>query len=123
MHHADDMLARITAKRLKQHLEASRFVLMKRPSRVPSPHCLSVKRFTSRLRAYRRWGRHSIRGNRLRMPENLLPDGAVLGVLAARAQDRARKKILEELLVSDREPTQKHFLVLIGRWQFGRGLR
>jgi hypothetical protein len=33
VHHADDMLARITAERLVQHLEASGFVLMKRPPR------------------------------------------------------------------------------------------
>ena len=29
--HADDMMARITAERLVQHLEASGFVVMKRP--------------------------------------------------------------------------------------------
>ena len=32
-HHADDMMARITAERLEQHLEASGFVLMKGPPR------------------------------------------------------------------------------------------
>jgi hypothetical protein len=31
VHHADDMMARITAERLVRHLEASGFVLMKRP--------------------------------------------------------------------------------------------
>ena len=33
VHHADDMMARITADRLVQHLEASGFVLMKGPPR------------------------------------------------------------------------------------------
>jgi hypothetical protein len=33
VHHADDMMARITAERLEQHLEASGFVLMKGPPR------------------------------------------------------------------------------------------
>jgi hypothetical protein len=32
--HADDMMARITAERLVQHLEASGFVLMKGPPRA-----------------------------------------------------------------------------------------
>jgi hypothetical protein len=31
VHHADDMMARITAERLVRHLEASGFVLMKKP--------------------------------------------------------------------------------------------
>jgi hypothetical protein len=31
VHHADDMMARITAERLVQHLEASGFVVLKRP--------------------------------------------------------------------------------------------
>ena len=31
VHHADDMMARITAVRLVRHLEQSGFVLMKRP--------------------------------------------------------------------------------------------
>ena len=34
VHHADDMMARITAERLVQHLEASGFVLMKGPPRL-----------------------------------------------------------------------------------------
>jgi hypothetical protein len=34
VYHADDMMARITAERLVQHLEASGFVLMKGPPRV-----------------------------------------------------------------------------------------
>jgi hypothetical protein len=33
VHHADDAMARITADRLMQHLEASGFVLMKGPPR------------------------------------------------------------------------------------------
>jgi hypothetical protein len=33
VHHADDAMARITADRLVRHLEASGFVLMKRPPR------------------------------------------------------------------------------------------
>ena len=33
VHHADDVMARITAERLVRHLEQSGFVLMKRPSR------------------------------------------------------------------------------------------
>ncbi|MFL5281684.1 MAG: hypothetical protein ACJ8AW_12005 [Rhodopila sp.] len=44
VHHADNMLARITADRLVQHLEASGFVVMRRPaagapttSRMPAP--------------------------------------------------------------------------------------
>jgi hypothetical protein len=36
VHHADDMMAKITAERLVKHLEASGFVLMKRPP-IPSP--------------------------------------------------------------------------------------
>ena len=31
VHHADDMMARITAERLVRHLERSGYVLMKRP--------------------------------------------------------------------------------------------
>ena len=34
VHHADDTVARITAERIAQHLEASGFVLMKGPPRV-----------------------------------------------------------------------------------------
>jgi hypothetical protein len=34
VNHADDMMARITAERLVQHLEASGFVLMKGPPRM-----------------------------------------------------------------------------------------
>jgi hypothetical protein len=34
VHHADDMMARITAERLVRHLEASGFVLMKGPPRA-----------------------------------------------------------------------------------------
>jgi hypothetical protein len=34
VHHADDTMARITAERLVQHLEASGFVLMKGPPRL-----------------------------------------------------------------------------------------
>ena len=34
VHHADDMMARITALRLVRHLERSGFVLMKRPDAV-----------------------------------------------------------------------------------------
>lgn len=34
VHHADDVMARITAERLVRHLEASGFVLMKRPPRA-----------------------------------------------------------------------------------------
>jgi hypothetical protein len=34
VHHADDTVARITAERIVQHLEASGFVLMKGPPRV-----------------------------------------------------------------------------------------
>jgi hypothetical protein len=34
VHRADDMMARITAERIVQHLEASGFVLMKGPPRV-----------------------------------------------------------------------------------------
>jgi hypothetical protein len=34
VNHADDAMARITAERLVQHLQASGFVLMKRPPRV-----------------------------------------------------------------------------------------
>ena len=33
VHHADDVMARITAERLVQHLEGSGFVLMKGPPR------------------------------------------------------------------------------------------
>ena len=33
VHHADDVMARITAERLVRHLEASGFVLMKKPGR------------------------------------------------------------------------------------------
>ena len=37
VHHADDVMARITAERLVRHLEQSGFVLMKRPpSAAPS---------------------------------------------------------------------------------------
>jgi hypothetical protein len=37
VHHADDMMARITAERIVQHLEASGFVLMKgRPASAPT---------------------------------------------------------------------------------------
>jgi hypothetical protein len=35
VHDADDVMARITAERLVQHLERSGFVLMKRPSAAP----------------------------------------------------------------------------------------
>jgi hypothetical protein len=35
VHDADDMMAQITAERIVQHLEASGFVLMKRPPRAP----------------------------------------------------------------------------------------
>ncbi len=43
VHHADDLMARITAERLVAHLRQSRFVLMKRPdatapSTSPHPH-------------------------------------------------------------------------------------
>ena len=34
VHHADDVMARITAERLVQHAEGSGFVLMKGPPRV-----------------------------------------------------------------------------------------
>ena len=34
MHHADDVMARITAERLVRHLERSGYVLMKRPDAV-----------------------------------------------------------------------------------------
>jgi hypothetical protein len=34
VHHADEMMAKITAERLVKHLEASGFVLMKRPPGV-----------------------------------------------------------------------------------------
>ena len=34
VHHADDVMARITAERLVQHLERSGYVLMKRPDRA-----------------------------------------------------------------------------------------
>ena len=34
VHHADDMMARITADRLVRHLERSGFVVMKAPSAV-----------------------------------------------------------------------------------------
>ncbi|MFL5280771.1 MAG: hypothetical protein ACJ8AW_07155 [Rhodopila sp.] len=34
VHHADDMMARITADRLVAHLEASGFVVMRKPSAV-----------------------------------------------------------------------------------------
>ena len=33
VHHADDIMAKITADRLVKHLEASGFVVMKRPPR------------------------------------------------------------------------------------------
>ncbi len=37
VHHADDMMARITAERLVRHLRGSGFVLLKdRPARPPS---------------------------------------------------------------------------------------
>jgi hypothetical protein len=35
VHHADDMMARITAERLVRHLEQSGYVLMKRPEAPP----------------------------------------------------------------------------------------
>ena len=45
VHHADDVMARITAERLVQHLQQSRFVILKRPptaapssSYHPHPH-------------------------------------------------------------------------------------
>jgi hypothetical protein len=34
VHHADDVMARVTAERLAEHLERSGFVLMKRPDGV-----------------------------------------------------------------------------------------
>ena len=34
VHHADDMMARITAERLVQHLEQSGYVLMRRPDKA-----------------------------------------------------------------------------------------
>ena len=34
VHHADDVMARITAERLVQHLERSGYVLMKKPDRA-----------------------------------------------------------------------------------------
>ena len=34
VHHADDAMARITAKQLIQHLELSDFVLMKKPDKA-----------------------------------------------------------------------------------------
>ena len=34
VHHADDMMANITAERLIRHLERSGFVLMRKPSKV-----------------------------------------------------------------------------------------
>ena len=36
VHHADDVMARITADRLVEHLERSGFVVMKRPA-APAP--------------------------------------------------------------------------------------
>ena len=36
VHHADEVMARITAERLVQHLERSGYVLMKKPGR-PAP--------------------------------------------------------------------------------------
>jgi hypothetical protein len=36
VHHADDVMARITAERLVRHLERSGYVLMKRPE-IPAP--------------------------------------------------------------------------------------
>jgi hypothetical protein len=36
VHHADDAMARITAERLVQHLERSRFVVLKRAA-APAP--------------------------------------------------------------------------------------
>ncbi len=36
VHHADDMMARITAERLVEHLQRSGYVLMKRPT-GPAP--------------------------------------------------------------------------------------
>jgi hypothetical protein len=37
VHHADDMMARITAERIVQHLEASGFVVMKgQPAAAPT---------------------------------------------------------------------------------------
>ena len=41
VHHADDVMARITAERLAAHLEQSRFVVMKRPP--IEPHGMQVK--------------------------------------------------------------------------------
>jgi hypothetical protein len=41
VHHADDVMARVTAERLAEHLERSGFVLMKRPDGVApttTPH-------------------------------------------------------------------------------------
>ena len=35
VHHADDMMARITAERLVRHLRGSGFVVMKDPDAVP----------------------------------------------------------------------------------------
>jgi hypothetical protein len=35
VHHADDVMARITAERLVRHLERSGYVLMKRPETAP----------------------------------------------------------------------------------------
>ena len=35
VHHADDVMANITAERLIRHLERSGFVLMKKPSATP----------------------------------------------------------------------------------------
>lgn len=35
VHHADEVMARITAERLVRHLERSGYVLMRRPPEVP----------------------------------------------------------------------------------------
>jgi hypothetical protein len=43
VHHADDMMARITAERLVRHLEQSGYVLMKRPE-VPPPSSTRLDR-------------------------------------------------------------------------------
>jgi hypothetical protein len=44
VHHADDMMARITADRLVRHLEASGFVLMKLPgAAAPSSTRLDMR--------------------------------------------------------------------------------
>ena len=47
VHHADDVMARITAERLVQHLERSGYVLMKKPDRAAAStsghsHCQSA---------------------------------------------------------------------------------